>query len=562
MMLEGLFATIEGNFILGLLPDFLLVLCLLLSLFTGRVISENKSNIIQSYITTPLLGVGTIYCLYILCHISPSESYYYFSKTYILTFFTTLIKFLMYVIVLCLLVTNKKLKHEFNFLLFGATLGASCLVSSNDLIFFFVSLELLSLSTVAILAFDRQVSLSTESSLKYLLNSGVASGILVFALSLIYGVSLSADNSSGQIFEIVNTQFLIGSQVISFPFGVFYLAIALFAIAVAFKLSLFPFHNWFPDVLEGANTTVANFLITISKIAALAVFIRIIWTLFFSISIPFSEAHPLINESVLLPFSSPLGFLFLLVSLFAIFSMWMGNFLGIAHSQKDPKTFSLKRLMAFSSIAQTGYIISVVCLNPELGLKQAIFFLIIYNLFNLVIFLVLNHLDNNISESSRYNKTADNLESLRGLLYKQPGPGIALVVSLASLSGILPSMLIPKIFLATSLASSTLSSFTNEQVLQTSFSNPIITTLLLFSVLFSSVLGLFYYLKVIKTIVTPVKQVANIQTSYLPTWSTTLLTTVFLITSFSIALMPDLWMNNISNKAAQSILNVWNLTAQ
>ena len=280
-------------------------------------------------------------------------------------------------------------KIEYPILLLSSILGMSIMISSNDLIVFYMGLELQSLALYVLASFKRENPLSAESGLKYFVLSALSSGLLLYGCSLIYGYAGSTN------FDIIS------SNINSVNYGLT-LGIVFILVGLAFKISAVPFHMWAPDVYQGSPTSVTIFFAILPKIAALTVFIRFLY-------IPFIN---LIDQwQVIIIFLS-------------IASMIFGAVAAIG--QKN-----LKRLMAYSSISHMGFALAGLAVGTNEGIQSSITYMSLYVIMNLSFFSSLFMLKIN----QKYYETIDDLS---GLSKNHPMLSLAMLVSLFSLAGIPP----------------------------------------------------------------------------------------------------------------------------
>lgn len=282
---------------------------------------------------------------------------------------------------------------EFIGIMLTATLGGMFLSGANELVMIFISLEMLSISSYLLTGYMKRDPRSNEAALKYLLIGASSSAIFLYGLSLLYGLSGGETNLTKIAENIAtngNTQSL----------G---LAIALvFAIAgIAFKISAVPFHQWTPDVYEGSPTPVVAFLSVGSKAAGFALAIRLLVTAFATLN---EQWH------------------FIFTAL-AILSMVLGNVVALAQT-------SMKRMLAYSSIAQAGFVMIGLITGTDAGYSSIIFYLLIYLFMNLGAFscVILFSLRTGTDQISEYS----------GLYQKDPLLTLCLSICLLSLGGIPP----------------------------------------------------------------------------------------------------------------------------
>ena len=284
---------------------------------------------------------------------------------------------------------NKINKIEYPVLILCSVLGMMIMISSNDLIVFYMGLELQSLALYVLASFNRDNLLSTESGLKYFVLSALSSGLLLYGCSLIYGFS-----------ETTNfNQIMVNTKDVDYglTFGIVFILVGL-----AFKISAVPFHMWAPDVYQGSPTSVTVFFALLPKIAALTVFIRFLY-------IPFYE---LIDQWQMI------------IIFLSIASMVFGAVAAIG--QKN-----LKRLIAYSSISHMGYALAGLSTGTLQGIQSSIAYITIYLVMNLSFFCCLFMLKRN-------EKYFENIDDLSGLSKNHPLLSLALLAVLFSLAGIPP----------------------------------------------------------------------------------------------------------------------------
>ena len=321
---------------------------------------------------------------------------YLFNNSIIIDYFSSFMKIITLLAAFIVLAISKKYlddfkisKIEYPILILSSVLGMMVMISSNDLIVFYMGLELQSLALYVLATFNRNNLKSSEAGLKYFVLSALSSGLLLYGCSLIYGFSGSTN------FEIIASQ--LNSSDYALTFGIVFILVGL-----AFKISAVPFHMWAPDVYEGSPTTVTLFFTMVPKIAALTVFIRFLY-------VPFLN---LIDQ-----WQTILVFL-------SIASMLFGAIAAIG--QKN-----IKRLIAYSSISHIGYALAGVASATNDGIQSSVIYLTIYVLMNLGLFSCLLMLRRN---DSYY----ESIDDLSGLSKNHPILSFSLLVILFSLAGIPP----------------------------------------------------------------------------------------------------------------------------
>ncbi len=287
------------------------------------------------------------------------------------------------------IVDNKLDKFEYPIIILLSILGMFFMVSSNDLILFYLGLELQSLSLYILASIDRDNLRSTESGIKYFVLSALSSGLLLYGCSLLYGFTGSTN------FELIESQ--LNKENTGAVFAMVFILVGL-----AFKVSAVPFHMWTPDVYEGAPTSITSYFAVVPKIAGLALLIKFMF-------IPFSK--------ILLEWQTIIIFI-------SIASMILGAVAAMV--QKN-----FKRLLAYSSIGHIGYALAGVATGAVSGYQSAIVYISIYVIMNIGAFSCLYLL----KKDGQYK---ENISDLSGISKKNPLLAISLLIILFSLAGVPP----------------------------------------------------------------------------------------------------------------------------
>ncbi len=287
------------------------------------------------------------------------------------------------------IIDNKLDKFEYPIIILLSILGMFFMVSSNDLILFYLGLELQSLSLYILASIDRDNLRSTESGIKYFVLSALSSGLLLYGCSLLYGFTGSTN------FE------LIASELNKENTGAVF-AMVFILVGLAFKVSAVPFHMWTPDVYEGAPTSITSYFAVVPKVAGLALLIKFMF-------VPFSN--------ILLEWQTIIIFI-------SIASMILG-----AVAAMIQKNF--KRLLAYSSIGHIGYALAGVATGEISGYQSAIVYISIYVIMNIGAFSCLYLL----KKDGQYK---ENISDLSGISKKNPLLAISLLIILFSLAGVPP----------------------------------------------------------------------------------------------------------------------------
>ena len=280
-------------------------------------------------------------------------------------------------------------KIEYSILILSSVLGMMIMISANDLIVFYMGLELQSLCLYVLATFNRDNLKSSEAGLKYFVLSALSSGLLLYGCSLIYGFSGSTN------FEVISTQ--LNSNEYALTFGIVFILVGL-----AFKISAVPFHMWAPDVYEGSPTTVTLFFTMVPKIAALTVFIRFLYV----------------------PFLNLIDQWQMIIIFLSLASMLFGAIAAIGQT-------NIKRIIAYSSIGHIGFALAGLSTGSNEGIQNSILYILIYIVMNLGFFSCLLMFKRN-------NEYYENLDDLSGLSKNHPLLSISLLIILFSLAGIPP----------------------------------------------------------------------------------------------------------------------------
>jgi NADH-quinone oxidoreductase subunit N len=374
-----------------IIPEIFISLSVMFLLILG-VFKKNSFELIHNLSIIVLLITGVI----VFNETLDIEKILLFNGSVVIDYLSSFMKIITLLAAFIVLAISKNYldnfkisKIEYPILILCSVLGMMVMISSNDLIVFYMGLELQSLALYVLATFNRNNLKSSEAGLKYFVLSALSSGLLLYGCSLIYGFSGSTN------FEIIASQ--LNSNEYALTFGIVFILVGL-----AFKISAVPFHMWAPDVYEGSPTTVTLFFTMVPKIAALTVFIRFLY-------VPFLE---LIDQwQMILVFLS-------------IASMLFGAIAAIG--QKN-----IKRLIAYSSIGHIGYALAGVASASNDGIQSSVIYLTIYIVMNLGLFSCLLMLRRN-------DNYYESIDDLSGLSKNHPILSFSLLVILFSLAGIPP----------------------------------------------------------------------------------------------------------------------------
>ncbi len=372
-----------------LLPEIFLSISIFLILMIGVFVKK-------SYNLVTNLSIFSLIILILIIYNSDNTYVEVFSQSFIRDSYSNFIKILILVSSIFILyssqlfIKDKKInKFEYPIIILLSILGMFFMVSANDLILFYLGLELQSLSLYVLAAIDRDNKRSSESGVKYFVLSALSSGLLLYGCSLLYGFTGSVN------FEIINSQ--LTSDNVGSIFAMVFILVGL-----AFKVSAVPFHMWTPDVYEGSPTSITSFFATAPKIAGIAVIIRFM-------EIPFAN--------ILVEWQSIIIFI-------SVASMILGAVAAIGQN-------NIKRLLAYSSIGHMGYTLAGIATGTSSGYASSIVYLTIYIVMNIGIFACIFLMKKN-------GEYTEQISDLSGISKKHPLISISFLIILFSLAGIPP----------------------------------------------------------------------------------------------------------------------------
>ena len=290
------------------------------------------------------------------------------------------------------LIEHELIKGEYFILGLFAVLGMMIMISAYSMLTVYLGLELLSLSLYAMVAMNRSSPLATEAAMKYFVLGALASGMLLYGISMLYGVSgtLELPALAGYITSHPSNNVLL-------TFGLVFVIVGL-----AFKLGAVPFHMWVPDVYQGAPTSVTLFIGTAPKIAAFAMAIRML-------------------ADGLQPLDSDWQGMLIVLS---VLSMAGGNLIAISQT-------NIKRMLAYSTISHVGFLmLGIICARNE-GYASSMFYVIVYTIMSMGCFGMIILLGRNGHE-------ADNLDDFKGLAERSPWFAFIMLVLMFSMAGVPP----------------------------------------------------------------------------------------------------------------------------
>ncbi len=291
---------------------------------------------------------------------------------------------------------------EYYALLLGMVLGMLFMVSASDLIMIYLSMELLSLSSYVLAGFTKLRNRNSEASLKYLIYGAVSSGLMLFGISLVYG--MTGNTNLIAVNSVLRSSSI---NILTYSFS-----IILIFVGIGFKMSAVPFHFWTPDVYEGSPISITAFLSVASKAAGFAVLIRLLRTTFL---LDINDA----GEWTLLNFFDWQTLLIII----SILTMTLGNFVALWQN-------NLKRMLAYSSIAHAGYMILAVATLSDQGILAVMIHFLVYMLMNIGAFYIVMLVANKTG--------SEDINDYNRLGYASPFLGVSLSIFLISLTGLPP----------------------------------------------------------------------------------------------------------------------------
>lgn len=420
------------------LPEIFLLSMACVILLADLFISDERRGLTHT-LAIVTLAFATILSLRLM--MAPGEVAYAFSDTFVRDRFGDVLKVFCYLILIGVFVYAKHylrqfglFKGEFYTLSLFALLGTMVLISAGSLLTVYLGLELLTLASYALVAIDRKSLQGSEAAMKYFVLGSLASGFLLFGMSLIFGATGSLDlaDVSAALAAGMGESMLLTVGLVFIVLG------------IAFKLGAVPLHMWIPDVYHGAPLPITLFLSSVPKLAAVALAIR------------------LLDNGLIELHGDWQGMLIVLAAL----SMILGNVVAIAQS-------NIKRMLAYSTISHMGFVLLGMLPATQQGYAAAMFYAIVYAIMSAGAFAVLILL-------SKDGKEAENLDDLKGLAKRNPWHALMMLMLMFSLAGI-------PVFVGF---------FAKWQVIAAALSAGF-TWLSILAVV-TAVIGAFYYLRVVK----------------------------------------------------------------
>lgn len=419
--------------LLNILPTIILAVMAVLLLFIGVLFKKSQRLVI---LLSLLSVLSAIYFLYK----NLGKDLYAFGDFIAINTNNSIFAIITLVAVMMSIMASYYylIKQEINYpefypLILFSAVGMLVMIQANDLITVFIGLEFMSICFYVLTGFYRTKLISNESALKYFFFGAFMTGFLLFGMALIFGTAGSTR------YQVIFSDL----SIVKLP--IFIIGSILFFAGFFFKIGLFPFHFWVPDVYEGAPTTVTGLMSTSGKIAAVGTIV------------PFIVRLNVTNYESLF-------------SIIALITMLVGNVLALTQT-------NIKRLLAYSSIASAGYIFVGVCANTDLAIKSIAYYLLAYVFMQLGSFIIVSVIEKPSLESKEYSNV--NIEDYKGLYKTNPYLAFTLSIFLLSLGGIPP-----------------LAGFWGKYYIFYAAIKENLITISIIAIIFS-IISLYYYLKVV-----------------------------------------------------------------
>ena len=379
-------------------PELFMLVMVCVILITSLYVSEG--NRIATYALTQATLLGCLLITYLTAAVEPVTT---FSDMFVDDLMADVLKLLVYLAVMVMLVYSRPylaargmLRGEFFVLVLFATLGMMVMISASHLLTIYLGLELFSLSLYSLVALQRDSAIATEAAMKYFVLGALASGMLLYGMSMLYGATGTL--GIAQLAEIILAG---GAREVVLVFALVFIVAGL-----GFKLGAVPFHMWVPDVYHGAPTAVTLFIGSAPKLAAFAFIMRLL--------VQGLGAEQLVEE-----WSQ-------MLMVMAVLSLAIGNVTAIAQS-------NLKRMLAYSTIGHMGYLLLAILSGNLVGYGAGMFYVVVYVLMNVGAFGMILLL-------SREGFEAENLDDFKGLNQRSPWYAFLMLLLMFSMAGMPPTV--------------------------------------------------------------------------------------------------------------------------
>lgn len=387
-------------------PEIIAALTALVALTGAIVTKHSKGN--GAYVIGIIGMLGALVATVILYErLTLNLAFYQMIAIDPFSLFFRMIAYTSVLYVLLMAFSSRQLKNaegkwEFVALLSGFGIGMAMMASSMNLLMIYLSMELLSVMSYLLVSYTKSERRSKEAGLKYVIYGSIASGFMLYGMSILYGISHSLN-----LREIAITFINF-----NYPPVTVYVATLFVLAGFGFKIAMVPMHMWAPDVYEGAPTPVTALLAVASKAAGFAVILRFFYTAYVS-SVSMTQYYANV---------SPIKWL-TIIAVISAFTMTIGNIIAIPQN-------NLKRMLAYSSIAHAGYMLVALSVISRDTISAILLYLTVYFFMNLGAFVVVMVVDNSLH--------SEDINSYSGLSQAAPGLSAAMTIFLFSLTGIPP----------------------------------------------------------------------------------------------------------------------------
>jgi NADH-quinone oxidoreductase subunit N len=385
-------ATLLNNIHLAIPEIFILSMACIILIVDLFLTDKNR------YITYLLSQLTLVVAFFLTLNLFSNDTFYIFSQSFVADPMSSVLKLCVYIATFVTFLYSKNHLKERNIFsgeyfvlgLFGV-LGMMIMISASSFLTLYLGLELLSLCLYAMVALQRDSSVASESAMKYFVLGAIASGMLLYGMSMIYGATGSLD------LQVISQQLSSVTDKTILAFGLVFIIVG-----VAFKLGAVPFHMWIPDVYQGSPTAVTLYIASAPKIAAFAMLMRLLVG-------GLLELHEQWQDILII---------------LAVASMALGNIVAIAQT-------NIKRMLAYSAISHVGFLLLGILSGTEEGFAASMFYIIVYVLMSMASFGM-------IIIMSRKGFEADKIDDFKGLNQRNPWFAFMMMFIMFSMAGVPP----------------------------------------------------------------------------------------------------------------------------
>ncbi len=423
-------------------PELFLLIAVCVILVADLYVAEENRIVTYGLTQAALLG-----CIFLTWAWATPTKVYTFSNMFVDDLMSEVLKLIVLTAVMIVLAYSRSyvaargmFRGEFFALALFATLGMLIMISANHLLVLYLGLELMMLSLYSMVALQRDSASATEAAMKYFVLGALASGMLLYGMSMIYGATGTLEIT--ELAEVIAE----GSAITSTRAPVLILGLVFIVAGLGFELGVVPFHMWVPDVYHGAPSSVTLFVSSAPKLAGFALLVRLL-------------GQALGDDALVIEWQQ-------MLIVMAVLSLIIGNITAIVQT-------NLKRMLAYSTISHMGFVLLGVLVGTDVGLGSAMFYIVIYVLMNVGAFGMILLL-------SRAGFEAENLEDFKGLNQRSPWYAFVMLLLMFSMVGIPP----------------TVGFYAKLAVLQVLISAGFVAVAVI-AIIFSAI-GAFYYLRLVR----------------------------------------------------------------